>query len=135
MLYPDFLFFQTMIFYCSMIPFRCHIHLVVISLQASLAPVMVSQTLLVCNDLSSLEEYLASTLWIVLLLRSVLSFLFFKILFIHERQKKRDRHRQREKQAPCMELNAELSPRTPGPRPKLKADAQPLSHPGVLEFS
>ena len=35
---------------------------------------------------------------------------FIKILFIHERQ----RHRQREKQAPCRESDVELSPRTPG---------------------
>ena len=43
----------------------------------------------------------------------------------------RQRHRQREKQAPCWEPDTGLDPRTPGSHPKLKADAQPLSHPGV----
>ena len=43
----------------------------------------------------------------------------------------RQRHRQREKQAPCREPHAGLGPRTPGSHPALKADAQPLSHPGA----
>ena len=43
------------------------------------------------------------------------------------------RHRQREKQAPCGEPYVGLDPRTLGSRPELKADAQPLSHPGVPE--
>ena len=43
----------------------------------------------------------------------------------------RQRHRQREKQAPCREPDAGLNPRTPGSRPEPKADAQPLSHPGA----
>ena len=38
---------------------------------------------------------------------------------------------QREKQAPCRELDVGLDPRSPGSRPGLKADAQWLSHPGV----
>ena len=41
------------------------------------------------------------------------------------------RHRQREKQAPCRDPDAGLDPRTPGSRPGPKADAQPQSHPGV----
>ena len=41
----------------------------------------------------------------------------------------RQRHRQREKQAPCGEPDVGLDPRTPGSQPELKADAQPLSHP------
>ena len=36
-----------------------------------------------------------------------------------------------EKQAPCWEPDVGLDPRTPGSRPKPKADAQLLSHPGV----
>ena len=32
------------------------------------------------------------------------------------------RHRQREKQAPCREPDVELDPRTPGSCPELKAD-------------
>ena len=39
-----------------------------------------------------------------------------------ERKRERQRHRQREKQAPCRDPHV-------GPEPK--ADAQPLSHPGV----
>ena len=47
-----------------------------------------------------------------------------------ERERERQRHRQREKQAPCREPDVGLNPRiTPEP----KADAQPLSHPGVPE--
>ena len=41
------------------------------------------------------------------------------------------RHRQREKQAPHGEPDVGLDPETPGSRPEPKADAQPLSHPGV----
>ena len=37
----------------------------------------------------------------------------------------------RQKQAPHQEPNTGLDPRTPGLRPEPKADAQPLSHPGV----
>ena len=49
-------------------------------------------------------------------------FLFFKILFIHERhrEKKSQRHRQREKQAPCREPNAGPDPGSPGLGPRLK---------------
>ena len=43
----------------------------------------------------------------------------------------RDTERQREKQAPCREPNAGLDPRIPGSHPEPKADAQPLSPPGV----
>ena len=39
--------------------------------------------------------------------------------------------RQREKQAPCSEPDEGLDPRTSGSHPELKADTQPLSHPGV----
>ena len=51
----------------------------------------------------------------------------FKILFIHERQ----RHKQREKQAPCGESGAGLNPRTLGSRLEPKAEAQSLTHPGA----
>ena len=44
---------------------------------------------------------------------------------------RRQRHRQREKQAPCRDPNAGLDPRTPGSRPEPKADAQPLTPPGA----
>ena len=56
-------------------------------------------------------------------------------LFIHESHRERQRHRQREKQAPFREPDAGLDPRTPELQPELKADTQPLSHRGTLEFS
>ena len=37
----------------------------------------------------------------------------------------------REKQAPYRDPDVELHPGTPRSRPELKADAQPLSHPGI----
>ena len=45
----------------------------------------------------------------------------------------RQRHKQSEKQAPCGELDVGLDPRTPESQPQQKADAQPLSYPGVPE--
>ena len=56
---------------------------------------------------------------------------FFKILFIHERQREGQRHRQKEKQAPHKEPEVVLDPGTPGSCPRPKADAQPLSHPSI----
>ena len=44
------------------------------------------------------------------------------------------RHREREKQAPCREPNVGLDPGTTGSRPGLKAGAKPLSHPGIPLF-
>ena len=51
---------------------------------------------------------------------------FFFNLFTHERHTERQRHRQKEKQAPCREADAVLHPETPGSHPGPKADAQPL---------
>ena len=45
--------------------------------------------------------------------------------------RERQRHRQREKRAPCREPDVGLDPGSPGSRPGPKADAQPLS-PQVL---
>ena len=47
----------------------------------------------------------------------------------------RERERQREKQAPRREPDVGLDPGTAGSRPGLKAGAQPLSHPGIPNFS
>ena len=44
------------------------------------------------------------------------------------------RHRQREKQAPYREPDAELYPRTLGSQAEPKADTQPLRHPGAPVF-
>ena len=53
-------------------------------------------------------------------------------LFIHDRHGgEGQRHRQREKQAPCREPDAGLNPGTPGSCPEPKAGAKPLSHPGT----
>ena len=48
-----------------------------------------------------------------------------------ERERERQRHWQREKQAPCGEPNVGLNPRTRGPQPEPKADAQVWSHLGA----
>ena len=59
----------------------------------------------------------------------------FKIfyLFIHERDThtQRQRHGQREKQAPLREPDVGLDPGTPGSCPGPKAGAKLLSHPGI----
>ena len=52
-------------------------------------------------------------------------------MFIYERHGERQRHRQREEQAPCREPDVGFDPGTPGSRPGPKADTQPLSHPGI----
>ena len=68
----------------------------------------------------------------LLLLRHFI-FIFYRFyLFNHERHKEMQRHRQREKQAPCGEPDVGHDPRTPGSWPEQKTDAQPLSLPGVL---
>ena len=48
------------------------------------------------------------------------------------RHRERQRHKQREKQALCGESNVELDPGTRGSCPEPRADAQPLSHSGIL---
>ena len=55
-------------------------------------------------------------------------------MMVTEREREGQRHRQREKQAPCREPDVGLDPRTPGSRPGLKAVAKPLSHPGILSL-
>ena len=58
--------------------------------------------------------------------------MFFKdFIFSRETHTERQRHRQREKQAPHGEPYAGLYPRTPASQPEPKADGQPLSHPGI----
>ena len=57
--------------------------------------------------------------------------LFFLFIYSWEIQREGQRHRQREKQAPRGEPNAQLCPRAPGSCPEPKVDAQPLSHPGA----
>ena len=46
-------------------------------------------------------------------------------------ERERQRHRRREKQAPCREPDVGLDPGTPGLRPGPKAGIKPLSHPGI----
>ena len=61
--------------------------------------------------------------------------LFFLSVYLfmrnRERESERQRYRQREKQVPCRKPNMGLDLGTPGSRPEPKADAQPLSHPGI----
>ena len=45
-------------------------------------------------------------------------------------ERERQRHRRREKLAPCREPDVGLDPGIPGSCPEPKADAQLLSHPG-----
>ena len=56
---------------------------------------------------------------------------YFIYLYMRDTQTERQSHSQREKQAPCGEPDVGFHPRTPEPQPELKADAQPLSYPGV----
>ena len=68
----------------------------------------------------------------------LLSLLFkkdFLNLFMRDRERERQRPRQKAKQAPCRESNVGLDPGTLGSCPEPKADAQPLSHPGVPIFT
>ena len=48
---------------------------------------------------------------------------FFLRFLIYLFMKVRQRHRQREKQAPCREPDVEFSPGTPGSHPEPKADS------------
>ena len=50
---------------------------------------------------------------------------------MRDTERERQRHRQREEQAPRREPDVGLDPRIPGSRPGRKAEAEPLSHPGV----
>ena len=71
---------------------------------------------------------------IILLFSDFVITIFKKILPIHswETHREKQRHRQREKQAPCREPYGGLDPSIPGSWPEPKADAQPLSHPDAL---
>ena len=53
---------------------------------------------------------------------------------MRERERGGQRHRQREKQAPHGEPDVGLDPRTPRLGLELKADIEPLSHPGAPDF-
>ena len=53
---------------------------------------------------------------------------------MRDMKRERQRHRQREKQAPCRKCDMRLDPGTPGSCTEPKADAQPLSHPGIPIF-
>ena len=50
---------------------------------------------------------------------------------MRDTERERQRHRQREKQATRREPDVGLDPGTPGSRTRPKADAKPLSHPGI----
>ena len=63
---------------------------------------------------------------------------FFKdfiYLFMKDTHTQRQRHRQKEKQAPHKEPNEGTRSWIPGSGPEPKADIQPLSHPGVPGLS
>ena len=50
---------------------------------------------------------------------------------MRDTHREKQKHRQREKQAPHREPDAGLYPRTPGSQSEPKAEAQSLSHPGA----
>ena len=52
---------------------------------------------------------------------------------MRDRDREKQRHRQREK-APRREPDVGFDPGTPGSRPRPKAGAKPLSHPGIPPF-
>ena len=52
---------------------------------------------------------------------------------MRDRERKTQRHRQREKQAPCREPDVGLGPGSSGSHPGLEGVAKPLSHPGCPE--
>ena len=63
------------------------------------------------------------------------SFFFFSLKYlIYLIMRDTERQRQKEKEAPCKEPDVGLDPRTLGFYPKLKADSQLLSLPGVLNL-
>ena len=55
----------------------------------------------------------------------------FIYLFVRDTPREKQRHRQREKQAPCREFDVGLDPGTPGSCTGPKAGTKPLSHPGT----
>ena len=61
----------------------------------------------------------------------VLFFKDFIYLFMRDTDRERQKHKQREKQAPCRKPNAGLDPRTLESCPEPKADTELLSHPGI----
>ena len=66
--------------------------------------------------------------------RAIILFFFFKILFIHERERERKAEIQAEGEAGSMQgADAGLNPGILESRPGLKADTQLLSHPGAPE--
>ena len=64
-------------------------------------------------------------------------FFFFKdfiYLFMRDTERERQRHKRREKQAPCREPDVGLDPRSPGSRPGLKRQVLNLQEsPGERE--
>ena len=50
---------------------------------------------------------------------------------MRDTEREEQRHRQREKQAPCREPEVGLNPGTPGSHPGPKASTKQLSHPGI----
>ena len=54
---------------------------------------------------------------------------------MRDTERERQRHGQKEKQAPCREPDVGLDPGSPGSGPGLKAGAKSLSHPGIPQSS
>ena len=94
-----------------------------------------------CGDLHlQLQICLFHFLALYVFLTSVFAEYTFYLLiyvkdFIHSQETERERQRHRQMQAPCREPDVRLDPGTPGSRPGPKSDAQPLSYPGVPEYT
>ena len=75
------------------------------------------------------KQLCAANLWQDLPRSHIYFFLYFIYFFMRDRGRGRDIGRGR---SSCREPNVGLDPRTLGSCPEQKADAQPLSHPGIL---
>ena len=79
-----------------------------------------------------MQDHLGQSRWQKSLRGHIPVYYFFKDFIYRDRERGAERHRQREKQAPCREPGVRLDPGTPDSGPGLKAGAKPLSHPGIL---
>ena len=52
-------------------------------------------------------------------------------MIVTQRETERQKHRQREEQAPCREPDVGFDPGSLGSRPGPKAGTKPLRHPGI----
>ena len=68
-----------------------------------------------------MQDHLGQSRWQKSLRGHIPVYYFFKDFIYRDRERGAERHRQREKQAPCREPDVGLDPRSPGSGPGLKA--------------